>query len=279
MPLDFVFSPPDQTALHRVEARRADLGARAGNLPLWVRRERYERGDTTGLHLHADFYALYLVKSGRGAHVIDEQPYAMTRGDAYIMPPGATHAYRDYHNLVVDAFYFGLELFSDDEQTALRAMSGFRALFVTSANEVPAEHRLHLTPERHAQAETLVSELRGEIAALRADQRAFENASLENALLARGLFFRLLVWLSRWKSEEGHSAHSPSGALADMLRVCEERFAEPLSVPQLAAMMFVSTGHFSELFAREVGMPPAAYLRRLRLERARTLLRDTSLPV
>jgi AraC-like DNA-binding protein len=41
--------------------------------------------------------------------------------------------------------------------------------------------------------------------------------------------------------------------------------------------MFLSPGHFSELFSREVGMPPATYLRRLRLERAQTLLRTTAL--
>jgi transcriptional regulator GlxA family with amidase domain len=68
-------------------------------------------------------------------------------------------------------------------------------------------------------------------------------------------------------------------ALADIIRVCEEHFFENLSVPQLAARMFLSPGHFTEIFTREVGMPPAAYLRRLRLERAQTLLRETTLPV
>ena len=43
--------------------------------------------------------------------------------------------------------------------------------------------------------------------------------------------------------------------------------------------MFLSPGHFTEIFAREVGMPPAAYLRRLRIERAQTLLRETEAPV
>lgn len=269
---DFVFALPGGGT-----ARFDDFGVRAP-FPLFARRELYREGATTGEHLHADFYALYLVGGGRGAHCINAHPYAMTRGDVYIMPPKATHAYRDYKNLEIHAFYFQPQVFSPDEQNALRALGGFRELFVTFFDEQPdgvaalrRDHRLHLTPERFAQAERVIEEIREEIAG--------EN---EGALLARGQFFRLLVWLSRWRGEldsRDHNARATGhdAALADVLRVCEERFAQPLSVPQLAALMFLSPGHFSELFHRETGMPPAAYLRRLRLERARTLLRDSNL--
>lgn len=43
----------------------------------------------------------------------------------------------------------------------------------------------------------------------------------------------------------------------------------------MAAMMFLSPNHFTTLFMREYGATPAAYLRRLRLERAQTLLRTS----
>jgi transcriptional regulator GlxA family with amidase domain len=112
------------------------------------------------------------------------------------------------------------------------------------------------------------------------------SSSTAAPLLVRGLLFRLLVYLARIQAEGGGARRSgPRGhlvpargpRLADVVRVCEQRFAEPLLVPQLAALMFLSPGHFSELFSREVGIPPATYLRRLRLERAQTLLRTTAL--
>jgi transcriptional regulator GlxA family with amidase domain len=67
--------------------------------------------------------------------------------------------------------------------------------------------------------------------------------------------------------------------MAQAIRFCEENFARDLSVPLLASRMFLSTGHFSERFAREAGMPPGAYIRRLRLERARSLLREGEMSV
>jgi transcriptional regulator GlxA family with amidase domain len=110
------------------------------------------------------------------------------------------------------------------------------------------------------------------------------NASVSRALV-RGLFFRLLVFLARQHAQQRtgiaryeYSHCTAAGHnVAEVLQFCDEHFCESLSVPQLAAMMFLSPGRFSEVFAREVGMPPATYLRRLRLERAQTLLRTTSL--
>ena len=97
------------------------------------------------------------------------------------------------------------------------------------------------------------------------------------------MLFQILVTVARSRRALGEPASPPDSSaglsLADIIHVCEEHFAENLSVPQLAARMFLSPGHFTEIFTREVGMPPATYLRRLRLERAQTLLRETSLPV
>jgi transcriptional regulator GlxA family with amidase domain len=48
-----------------------------------------------------------------------------------------------------------------------------------------------------------------------------------------------------------------------------------LSVPALADHTFMSPRNFARVFAREVGVTPAAYVSALRLERARTLLETT----
>ena len=86
----------------------------------------------------------------------------------------------------------------------------------------------------------------------------------------------------------GKSARRPKSAvksapnaptIADAVRWCEAHFAEPLSVPQLAARLFLSPNHFSQRFTREVGVTPAAFIRRLRLEKARALLRETDWPL
>lgn len=55
--------------------------------------------------------------------------------------------------------------------------------------------------------------------------------------------------------------------------------AADLSVPALAERAFMSPRNFARVFTREVGVTPAAYVARLRLERARTLLETTPMQV
>ncbi len=268
------------------------------SLPLTIRHEFYDQGSDTGLHLHEDFYALYVVQGGRGVHVINNHPYGIARGDVYLLSPGTVHAYRDYCALAVDAFYFQPQLFSSEELAALRSLAGFWHLLITLAAPADDEangqgethdHRLHLPPEHLHDVETMLSELCAE----------FVAPTPEAALLTHTLFFRLLVHFARWQAaqqaripdtgargdrgdnlarhEEVRQHAHYKADITNVLRICEERFQEPLTVPQLAAQTFLSPSRFTELFSREVGMSPAAYIRRLRLERAQTLLRTTVL--
>ncbi len=279
---DLIYDPAQSGAPSASGLYRSDFAAMNAHprLPLLLRRERYERAASTGDHLHLNFYALYLVRGGQGIHVIDGRPYGIVRGDAYLVAPGSVHSYRDYQGLELDALYFQLSLLLEAEIEALRALRGFWRLFAARDDTSNAEHRLHLPPESYRWAETAVEELRGE----------YETAQLAAPLLLRANVFRLLVFLARFHERSARptprkpSTPTPStltaeNAVARARRVCEERFAERLTVAQLAAQAFVSPAHFCELWAREVGMPPAAYLRQLRLEHARHLLATTSLEV
>jgi AraC-like DNA-binding protein len=57
--------------------------------------------------------------------------------------------------------------------------------------------------------------------------------------------------------------------------LADARYAEPLSVADLAAAAGLSRAHFSREFRRAFGEPPHAYLLTRRLERAAALLRGT----
>jgi AraC-like DNA-binding protein len=249
-------------------------------LPLATRREFYESGVDTGLHQHKDFYALYTIQGGQGIHLINNHPYGIARGDIYMLPPGSIHAYSDYQLLVIDAFYFSPTLFSAQELLALQSLPGLWRLFINQ-NDTAQEngfndHRLHMSPVHFHEVETMIIELHNE----------FVADTIEAPILTHNLFFRLLVYLARWQANSNNRGNPPPSisqsiphkiSVASILQICEERFYEPLTVPQLAALMFLSPSRFSEIFSREVGMSPAAYIRRLRLERAQTLLRNTSL--
>jgi AraC-like DNA-binding protein len=57
--------------------------------------------------------------------------------------------------------------------------------------------------------------------------------------------------------------------------LADARYAEPLTVADLAAAAGLSRAHFSREFRRTFGESPHAYLLTRRLERAAALLRDT----
>lgn len=59
------------------------------------------------------------------------------------------------------------------------------------------------------------------------------------------------------------------------VRAIEARYAEALSVRELAAAAGLSAAHFSELFKRATGRSPHQYLLQVRIERVREALRRT----
>lgn len=244
-------------------------------LPLVLLRQHFPAGDHTGDHLHEDFFALYVIQGGRGLHIVNGHAYPIKRGDVYMTAPGSTVAYAQFLDLRAAVLCFQAELFTDDERDALDSLPGFRDLFVRDPLRPAAarEYQLHLTPEQYRAVDVAVDDLAGEA----------ERDEPVTPLLMRHMLFQILVAVARSRRAQTEPSPPPTSSaglsLADIIRVCEEHFSENLSVPQLAARMFLSPGHFTEIFAREVGMPPAAYLRRLRLERAQTLLRETSLPI
>ena len=61
--------------------------------------------------------------------------------------------------------------------------------------------------------------------------------------------------------------------------LADHRYAEPLTVADLAASARLSEAHFSREFRRAYGVSPHQYLLGRRLERAAALLRDTDWPV
>lgn len=64
-----------------------------------------------------------------------------------------------------------------------------------------------------------------------------------------------------------------------MLEIMSDRYAEPITIPEIAASAGVSAGHGSEVFRAITGTSPSAYLTALRLSHARAMLAATGLSI
>jgi AraC-like DNA-binding protein len=229
--------------------------------PLVVRHESYRKATSTGNHCHADFYALYVIRGGRGIHIVDGIASAVRRGDVYLLCPGAIHSYRDYRDLEIDAFYFSSDLFDEGQHEILAGMRGFWPLM-----QSPDATKFHLSQQNWHQLEIEIENLRAEWS---------DNSPAGSRLLRDG-FFRFLVMLARWRRPETEQLSTNTGnhsiAIAEILGMIESDLSKDWTIKNLSARCFLSPRRFCELFRQQTGDSPAHYLARLRLEKAQFLI-------
>ena len=251
-------------------------GTVAGRLPLIVLHDTVGPGKMMASHRHHDFFSLYIVRQGRGTHVIDGVPFAVARGDVYAMGLGQTHWFTDCHALTTDTLHFAPQVFDAPTLEVLAETPGFQSLFVEGPlrrGEGKGGRWLHLTPERHVSISESLAELRAE----------WSCGTAEGALLTRALFVRLLVHLARAQSELGappvpaEARHEATVAAA--VRHMDAHFTEPLRIAEVAARLFLSPDRFTQVFSQAMGRTPRDYVGHLRLERARRLLTATDLSI
>ncbi|RYX83301.1 AraC family transcriptional regulator [bacterium] len=271
--VDYIYTDPGPDLNHVYECRW-DNALATGNpleesFPLHIRRERYHH--TAAIpHWHKNFFALYIVRGGRGTRVVNRYAHSMARGDIFLMAPNNTHMYRNPVDLTIDAIYFGEWIWDAHEWDALKQMPGLDEFLTTGPTAFAArgntDHFGHLSPEPHARVDVTLTSMRREL----------QQRSLPYHLSVRARLFSLLVQLAHWRAEKTFTTRPARGAaIAEVLRFCEDNFHRPLSTEQLAEMMHFSRAHFCEVFTREMGVPPAAYVRRLRLQHAEKLLKET----
>jgi len=220
---------------------------------------------------HTDFLALYVVRSGRGIHVIDGVPHGVARGDVYAMAAGTTHAYSQHDDLCLDAIYFRPQALRPEELEGLQATPGFLPML---AGETGGSGKwLHLAPGPYHAVRAQIEELR----------REWGKGTPDAALMSRALFLRLLVSLCR----ASVSAVPPGSdrkaerewAISEAVRYLDEHHSEPVRIDVLAKRLCLSPDRLTELFAAAMGRTPSNYLRHVRIERAQHLLRMTDLTV
>ena len=81
---------------------------------------------------------------------------------------------------------------------------------------------------------------------------------------------------SQFSSELISQLASPD-RLEDLVEWIREHLDRPLAIEDLAQRSKMSARNFQRVFTRQCGMPPAKFIERLRVERARLIIEDTSL--
>jgi AraC family L-rhamnose operon transcriptional activator RhaR len=222
------------------------------------------------LHDH-DFMEIVLVLGGSGVHRTIYGEQGISAGDAFILRPGAWHAYENAVNLNLYETRFGMELLNK-ELAFTRDDPALDMMFWAAPLSLDRRGVLHvkLEPESMEKSHKYVEEL-----------EALNNREIGGGRAEE--LGRLLLFVS----ELGHQVASkmqairkgkpePHQAVTEGIRMMEEDIRRDWTLPDLAKRLNVDKSYLVRLFRAHTGSPPMQFLAKIRAERAAVLLLRTA---
>lgn len=242
------------------------------HLPLWGNR----RDPQPAFPLHAhEFHELVLILRGTALHCVRPpadgnaglQTFPVKRGDVFVIPPGTRHQYRDLHHLSLVNLLFDPQALGMGEWD-IHALPGYHALFALE----PAYRHQHQFRSRLQLGDAALAEVQPWVDDL---LRELHSRTPGYRTMALARFMQLVAALSRLYTRQ------PDPESMDLLRIgnaiahLETRYAEPVTLGELARKACLSPRQFQRVFHTCMGRSPIEHLLVIRLRRARELLRTS----
>ena len=108
-----------------------------------------------------------------------------------------------------------------------------------------------------------------------------ENPKLYARLREKALLMEILsYYVANSQIEEFKFVNSSSmSKLNRVLQYIQDHIAEEITVEQLASMLHFHPGYFTKVFKKYIGLSPSQYVNKVRLDKAKFLLKNTDLQV
>lgn len=204
---------------------------------------------------HHDFHEIVIVEHGTGIHVFNGQPYTIAGGTVCFVRDRDRHLFEHTDNLhLTNVLYRSPDAF--------QFLSGLQKLLPQEQDGTyPAHWRINQAILQQ------VKQVVMQMASLDADGEAHAIANREM------LFMQLLVLLRK-----GSMVAEPGDndvRLNQLLAWLEDNFAEEICWQEVAACFSLSLRTLHRQLKQYTGLTPQRYLNRIRLTRARHLLRHS----
>lgn len=215
-------------------------------------------------HSH-EFAELVVVLRHEGLHQVNgEVTYPIHAGDVFIINPHTQHAYCRTKGLRVCNILYDPDQFLPNRVDVCR-LPGFYALFYLEPFYRVQDRfasRLRLDLEN-------LNRVQGLIAAMLDEQQKGLDGYQS---MMRGLFWQLVVDLSRCYSRQRAPASQKVMHLSHVIAYVESHYREPLNLDLLARVAHMSKNHLLRSFRRIFNTSPIDYIIRLRLAEACRLI-------
>jgi len=236
----------------------------ADGFPIAV--ERRDPQEPFGLHAH-DFSEIVIITGGTGLHITGEDSWQLATGDVFVIGGSRPHDYLNMDNLKL------INILYDQDELALNlgdlpSLPGYHALFHLEPawrQRHQFKSRLCLSPRDLSTAVTLVNQLDDEL----------QRRTAGFGFLATAAYMQLVGFLSRCYDRTKNANSRALLRIAKTITHLETNYTETIILDELVEMSGMSRRSFLREFQSTTGHTPIAYLIRIRINYATTLLRQT----
>ncbi len=223
-----------------------------------------------GMH-EQEFYEINVISKGGGIHFINDNRVNASAGDVFIIPPRISHGY--IGGMDFDVFHVILsDSFMNKYIADLQQLPSFFTLFgAEPLMRGKTASPLHLTLSSGALDYTL-SVLK-QIAAYQRYDDPVECLIRSNfAMVAIGLLCN--AYATSAPLEDRHSGEDR--ALMESISYIHEHYYEKITIEDLTRIAHISRSSYIKKFKEICKMTPAAYITKIRIESASTMLLSTN---
>ncbi|SFL93683.1 AraC-type DNA-binding protein [Paenibacillus sp. 1_12] len=200
-----------------------------------------------------DYYLLHYIQSGRGTYTCQGHTYQLGQGDSFLIEPGKLISYVADE---ADPWYYRWLAFEGRQAAHLLESIGL-------SSQQPV---VHTGNKRH------IAVIYHQV------QTAFQARVAHAGLKAVGYLHLLLAEyaqaLQPKQPNDLHLTDNGEQIAQQALHYLSSQYAEPITIELMAETLGYNRAYLSTLFKKHTGLTPVTFLLRLRIDKARLLLRE-----
>lgn len=225
-----------------------------------------------GMHAQ-EFFEINIITRGHGIHYIEHNLLPAECGDVFILPPNIQHGYTGGAGFNVAHLLISNQ-FMKKYLSELQTLPAFYLLFnaeplIRQTNKQPLF--LSLSGEDFEKTKTIFQQI----------NQLTEIHSAATFIQSNALSIILISILCSSYAEQFNTTDilKEDEAFMQALAFIHERFDEKINISTLASIAKLSRSSFIRRFHEVCHMPPATYLRKVRIDAAAHMLTNTNLSI
>lgn len=200
-----------------------------------------------------DFYLMHLILSGKGAFTLGGVRRELSAGDTFLIRPEELVSYESDPR---EPWRYRWIAFSGARADGLVREAGF--------------------PD--GESVTALQDKRKAALLYRSIYLTFRGARSSASVQAAGWLHLLMALYQDQRADKGHQAHLKRQESDDIhqqvIHYLNTQYSHPVSIEQMSEALGYNRAYLSRAFKRRAGMSPVSFLLKLRLDKAKLMLRE-----